>query len=385
MRITINILLIVISTSLALIGAEVFLRYSYPISYYIWQPNITKLFYPNAENMPGIYGISRFQTNSQGFRADELSIKDDYRILSIGGSTTECLYLDQDEAWPQLTQHTLNHAIGNHKKVWVGNAGMSGRTTRHHLTALRYLDLDALKIDTVVMLIGINDLHKRLGRDEQYDPYFLSRPDAGEYLVKNTFLGGTDVKVDDPFFKKTAIWKLYGRMNRAESQEKGERTIQDQAGKNYSKWRMHRQKSSKILSKLPELSSSLDEYERNVNKIIDIAQARGIRIIFMTQPTLWRANMPEELNALLWMGGKGKFQLRPGHAYYSPEALEKSIARYNKVLLDICGLRQVECIDLASSISKDQTSFYDDVHFNENGSRKVSKILSEYLLAHTEF
>jgi lysophospholipase L1-like esterase len=262
---------------------------------------------------------------------------------------------------------------------------MSARTTRHHLTALRFLDLEALKIDTVVMLIGINDFAKRLSRGTQYDPYFMDRPDATEYLVKTTFRGGSSIKTDDPFFKKTAIWKFYERIKRKESQEIGERTKQDRAGKSYARWRMFRQNASKILSKLPKLTSAVDEYRRNVNKIIDIAKRRGIRIIFMTQPTLWHANMSAELNALLWMGGKGKYQLRSGHAYYSPKALEEGIRRYNNVLLNICDLRQVECIDLASLISKYQSSFYDDVHFNENGSRKVSRILTKHLLDNTEF
>ena len=47
-----------------------------------------------------------------------------YRILTLGGSSTECLVLDQTEAWPQLLQDRLNET--NKYQVWVGNAGQSG-------------------------------------------------------------------------------------------------------------------------------------------------------------------------------------------------------------------------------------------------------------------
>jgi hypothetical protein len=45
----------------------------------------------------------------------------------------------------------------------------------------------------------------------------------------------------------------------------------------------------------------------------------------------------------------------------------------------------VECIDLATTLEKDTTVFYDDVHFNESGAQKVSKTVSNYFLSHDPF
>jgi hypothetical protein len=86
--------------------AEIGPRLVFPPSgkYYPWLPNLHRIFRPDPNIMPGVQGESNFIVNSQGVRGDEFSPDDDYRILAIGGSTTECLYLDQTEAWPYLVQ-----------------------------------------------------------------------------------------------------------------------------------------------------------------------------------------------------------------------------------------------------------------------------------------
>src|SRR5262245_37606946 len=90
---------------------------TYSNGYYIWPPHLKIVFKPNQDVMPGIYGESKFITNAHGIRGDELIPQHTYRILALGGSTTECGYLDQSETWPYLLQHTLQVNAQN-QKVW---------------------------------------------------------------------------------------------------------------------------------------------------------------------------------------------------------------------------------------------------------------------------
>ena len=147
-----TILLLCSSTVVTLLLAETVLRFALPNSYYVWPPHLKNVFKPYQDVMPGISGESRFEINSLGIRGDEPTPSHTYRILTIGGSTTECLYLDQFETWPYLLQKTLDENTPNHN-VWVGNAGKSGQTTRHHLTAMRYLPLREMRIDAIILLI----------------------------------------------------------------------------------------------------------------------------------------------------------------------------------------------------------------------------------------
>src|SRR5262245_12374746 len=57
--------------------------------YHLMPPNHRTVFRPRPGIMPGISGDSNFVTNSNGIRGDEFRTQDAYRILAVGGSTTE--------------------------------------------------------------------------------------------------------------------------------------------------------------------------------------------------------------------------------------------------------------------------------------------------------
>lgn len=319
------------STAAAMFAAEMTLRILTPTEYYLWPPHMKQVFKPLQDVMPGIYGDSRFEINSQGIRGDELTSAHTYRILALGGSTTECLYLDQSETWTQLLQDALTQRVSGHK-VWVGNGGVSGRTTRHHLIAMRYLPLTVLKIDVIVLLVGGNDFLMRLSQDESYDAQFLARPEAQERLLHEALSGGSSLRHHLPFPERTAIWQLLeqarDRRIRRPDHTWQQAHVQDEAGKIYLTWREHRQHAETIREHLPDLSVGIAEYESNVGKIIDAAERKSIRVILMTQPTMWRADLPESLRRLLWLGGVGDFASETGKPYYSVEALEKGMSLY---------------------------------------------------------
>ncbi len=58
---------------------------------------------------------------------------------------------------------------------------------------------------------------------------------------------------------------------------------------------------------------------------------------------------------------------------------------YNRELLDLCEQDNLECLDLAPSVPKDVSSFYDDVHFNEGGALAVADLIVDYLMSTAPF
>ena len=369
------------SVCVALLLGELLLRVLIPKAdeYYVRPPHMKRTFRPMPSVMPGVVGESRFLTNSIGLRGDELTREFGYRILAVGGSTTECLYLDQDEAWPQLLQAKLNEGRSG-RRAWVGNAGLSGLNSRDHVVQLKYLLKQHDDVDAVVLLVGVNDLASRLKQDESYDPNFMSRAEAEPALLARSFKVAPDPAL--PFYKKTALWRLLRDAKAAVIRawdDEGE--TQDAAGVAYVRWREHRRDAPSIRQTLPNLKPALEEYARNLNTIIDLARARHARLILMTQPTLWRRDMTPELSGLLWMGGVGNFQKEAGMEYYSTDALADGMALYNETLLKVCRERGVECLDLAALIPKDTTAFYDDCHFNEGGARLVAEAIAGHLKA----
>lgn len=375
----VKIMLLCFSLGATLLLCEAVLQFSRHSAqrkgYFPWPPGLKAVFKPSPDIMPGISGESRFIINSQGIRADELTPQHAYRILAIGGSTTECEYLDQSEIWPYLLQEKLNRNSPN-RQVWVGDGGVSGLTSRHHLVAMQHLPLKEMKIDVVLLLVGINDLTRRLSHEKDYDPDYLNDSGAREELMAQTFTGTYNSYSNDPLYKRTATWQL---LRRVKMRMTGKH-FEDQSGKVYTTWREHRRHASEIRNELPDLSSALEEYARNINRIIDLSQEKAIRLILITQPTMWRPDLPQDLSDLLWLGGVGDFQVDDHAPYYSLAALEKGMKAYNETLLRVARERRIECLDLASMLEKDSTVFYDDVHFNESGSRKVAEALSRYLI-----
>jgi lysophospholipase L1-like esterase len=369
-----------VSASACLLLSEFVLRRIFPFEkeYYIWPPRLQCIFTPSPEIMPGIKGESRFISNSMGLRGDEISPRDTYKILAVGGSTTECLYLDQAEAWPYLLQQKLNESTRT-GRVWIGNAGKSGLTTRENILQFRYLFTKFSDLDAIIVLVGINDLSLRLKQDEDYDSQFLERPGFDEQLIPRAF---SVFPIDDApvFFKRTALWDSARRLKR--SMFRQAHNVQDDSGKIIIKWRQLRRNAKAIRRKLPDLASALEEYARNINRMIDMARNKSIRLIFLTQPVMWKPGLSKELSDLLCSGGVGNFKEEIESEFYSVEVLATAMQIYNEKLQEVCQWREAECFDLASRLAapRDTTIFYDDCHFNEDGAKEVADAVAHYML-----
>src|SRR5215813_566555 len=73
--------------------------------------------------------------NSLGFRGHEppAAFADYLTIVTIGGSTTECFYLSDNQTWPAVLDNLLSNKVS---KLWLNNAGLDGHTTFGHLVLM---------------------------------------------------------------------------------------------------------------------------------------------------------------------------------------------------------------------------------------------------------
>jgi hypothetical protein len=356
-----GVFLVFIALIIGLCLGEFVLRVVESTSYTpIWKPHLKKIFIPADGVMPGVVGEKLFSINSNGIRGDEFSREYDYYILAIGGSTTECLYLDDKEAWPYLTQMDLEM---KGIQAWVGNVGKSGARIANHISDFTRIIKRFPFIDAVIVMGGINDLSGALDNS-------LEEKSESEYKTETEWL----------WYKKTSLWKLGSKVKqRVFFQDDG--LIQDDVGAVYNDWRRNRRLSNKY-NTMPHLTMHLSNYKSSLNTFVDIATQAGVRTIFMTQPTMWRKNLSPDEDKLLWFGWGGSSQV-DSTRYYSIEVMTNTMAEFNRVLLEVCSERDVECIDLAMLLEKDTSTFYDDCHFNVSGSRKTAEILSNYLADNT--
>lgn len=375
-----NLLLLGLSGLVSLVGAELILRALAPTRFYIWPPGLSETFHPSPRYLPGVGGLTRFTINAQGLRSEgPLPGGPGYRILTIGGSSTICTYLDDAEAWPRLLQDALNEPTGE-KPVWVGNAGMSGLNTMHHVHQVRHLLGQFPNIDVLILLVGANDLAYRLALDTAYVPYDRLPPAEQDRVFKRAFSYAPAAFRRGTFVRRTELWYHLNTLKAAVQEVITRRQYaEDYAGEVYAVWRSYRQSASAVRSALPDLDTALEDFAFHLRTIAGIAAEHGTRVVFVTQPSLWRADLPGNLQALLWLGGIGDFQLRPGGVYYAPGALAGGLDQFNETLLQTCREAGAVCIDLAPHVPRDTSAFYDDLHFNEAGARLVAARLAEAL------
>lgn len=102
-------------------------------------------------DLRGVSRNGRHSTNAWGLRGDAPPPPDagSYRIITVGGSTTQCFYLDDHKTWPYLLQMKL-------RRGWVEDV------------------VARIRPDAIIVLAGINDLlysldERRRLRGSRYD------------------------------------------------------------------------------------------------------------------------------------------------------------------------------------------------------------------------
>ena len=365
--------------TIALVFAELVLRVFLPTPsrYFAMTPNLQATFSAQL-HAKGIQGPTVFKVNSMGFRSREWSTNraSEYRIVCLGGSTTESLLNDQDRIWTTLLEKRLGE-LPDGRRAWVGNMGKAGLTSRHHVVQLKHLNL--YDPDLIVVLVGSSDFMSRLKQGDK-NPNLADPPEDERTLEEQAFAALPDEFLwDQPatWYRTTRLWRrmsvLFGRSVLTGSQQ------QDQYGLSLERWRAMRA-NGKRSDKLPALEASLDSYERTLKQIVGLAQNFGAPIVLLTQPSIWRAGLTDQEKGQLWMGGVGDFRDEPGSLYYEPEALERGIDAYNQRLLNVCRKTTAHCIDLAKAVPKSTDYFYDDEHFTDRGQELVAGRVAEGVL-----
>lgn len=386
-----GVVVLVVAGSLALVLAEVMLRAFGPreTRYFVSPPGQRMVLTPDTTFLPGLRGEAVISTNELGLRGDPLPADTAvFRVLVVGGSTSENLYLDDRETWTHLLQERLS-PLADGRSVWVAAAARSGMSARDHAVQLPRL-LDQLpRMDLVLVLVGVNDLTFALGQGDAYrmppplsDPAVLRAQELRAFAIVPGGLheSTTMAHTDGAWFRRTALWRLGARIRgNLAARRRSAGLVQDNRGANIERWREHRRKAAALRDTLPPLELPLEEYRRNLGRIADAAAAHGTAIAFLTQPVLWRADLDRAAADRLWLGGVGDFQRAPGMVYYTPAALARAMAAYNRALLALCAERALRCYDLGGAMPREAVNFYDDVHFSEAGSRALADSVGRWL------
>ena len=338
-----------------LILAEVILTWMqiFPNDYFTNTPNVSRTYDENPSKIPGISGSYKIGYDELGSRSISDYSKAKHKILAIGGSTTICSVLSQDKTWTAL----LDKKLGD--DYWVGNFANSGNSSNQHVFQFKYiLDKPELKdTETVLILVGVNDCRAYLYYQEKY-------LNMSELDIKKSAFSHMPNN-DLPFVRKQTLFKLalFAKQRIPYYFEPRKPIDYLQNFKN----------TTVPINTLPDLTNGLNHYEQNLKTIITEAKKKNINLVFMTQPTLWKKDLLEKHKTLL--AARAHFSKTP---LFTGEALNKIMTVFNKRLLSVCKANNIKVIDM--QLPKNDTIFYDDMHFNEEGAEVVAEKIYQFLI-----
>jgi lysophospholipase L1-like esterase len=340
-------------------------------------PNTRMIYDAKSEEIPGVEGRKVFTVNEVGLRGP--SFPNDphtYKIITIGGSTTECAALDDSEAWPHLVAEKVNQRQIQYP-VWVGNAGFSGHNTVDHLVLIQNLPVVG-KVNLLIFLTGINDLGAALAFEGGATQTHLER---NAERMRESILAGGVPHYKFPLYKHSQLFRALWMADIAVARKLRPETRQQEWMGGLSNLRRLRAEA-KILP-VPDLQTGLSEYRERLIRLVKQCKLLRVRCLFLTQPSIWRSDLTPTEQGLLWWGNIGPWGAPEGYA--SITGLAKAMDAYNRTLLNVCQQSALECYDLASAVPRNTSAFYDDQHFNEQGARIVAHHLVDYLLSKPPF
>lgn len=329
--------------------------------------NLRLLFDPVPGMMSGLDGPAVYTTDGKGVRSPYAAGAARVSgIICVGGSSTECTYLDDRETWPARLMEELNRGDGK-EELLVGNLGVSGYSTREHFEFLCSHDMpDGLR--GVILQTGINDLWRHLANeDEDMDlERFADKPAEFRPLI-------APIERRKPYWTRSKVIELYHTVMRSRSEaHPTDLAMVESAGGDEYKIRRERRANARLTASLPDLSSGLARYEERVRKIIDCCRERGLYVAFTTQPVLWDAGLVADVASRCWFGWL------PDGTYLELAALRRAMDTYNQRLLKVCAATGVPCVDL-SALNGRPECFYDDCHFTEEGAEEVGRLVARGL------
>lgn len=287
----------------------------------------------------------RFEIDGDGYiQPSVVHKKPDVTVFFIGGSTTECIYVDEENRFPYLVGRLLEK---DNIKVNSINSGVSGNNSMHSINIFLNKGIK-LSLDFAIMMHNINDLNVLI-----YEDSYWNNNQSKSLVILNN--------VDKYIYFKGVVniilpnwYKILSKVkNRFFNKSKGDEFHHIRGNKKYI-----------------DKQGILKKFERNLQVFIDISRAHDIIPVLMTQANRFK-KIPDKIIIENW-----NIEKDFGITY---EKYRNIYIKMNELIRQVGIDNNVFVIDLASEVPQSASYMYDVVHFNRNGSKYVSVLIANKL------
>lgn len=290
-------------------------------------------------------------------------------VITIGGSSTECLFLSDGKTWTDVLAKNLATVRPD---VWVNNAGLDGQSTFGHLVLLRDVVVP-LKPAFAVFLVGINDVGLAVLNvyDNSMTPSRL--PWRETWNVYDTELGGWRNWWHGEWRFLTEHSQIFGLI---ENFRRMRRTMAVQFS--HEEWELPGHPvlaldAATIEARVADVRPSLDGYGRRLREIVAVSREHGIEPVLLTQPLL--VGEASDIDPSTGVN-LGTLEVRAGN---NGVVEWRRVELYNDVTRRVAGELRVTLVDLARELPKDSRYYYDFMHYTNEGALRVGGLVADGL------
>lgn len=277
----------------------------------------------------------RLRTDENGFiKPSAVHANPELSIVFLGGSTTECHFMDEEARFPYLVGRSLEASLG--KRVNSYNTGRAGNNSLHCDLLLQAKVLP-MRPRVAVLMECINDLT------------FLAV--LGDYWNASATRGIVQNK-EYNFAKRWIIESVIG--------QKAAPTVQN------DEFAGVRAPAANLS---PQAVSA--KFRKNVELFVFLCKQHDITPVLMTQFNRFTPELAPNLRQ----------QMQPVYDNWGI-SYEQYLANYNAVndtLRQVAKEQNLLLIDLDRMVPKTKDYMYDVVHLNDNGSRLVADLIAKAL------
>ncbi|MDA1315729.1 MAG: SGNH/GDSL hydrolase family protein [Acidobacteria bacterium] len=293
----------------------------------------------------------RYRRDPFGFRGT-YSHPSTIDILTLGGSTTDQRFLDENRTWQAVLAVLFNR---NGRSVEVVNAGVDGQSTAGNLANFTYWfpAVPDLRPRYILVYVGTNDLFLNGGEVSQFDQ--LRRGSALTSILKQSALFDLYRKLKGAYLARQVYLVSHGSMRLADIE-----------------WTTKPLVAHIDWLEDPVVARRLDQFEDRLVALHSRIVAMGAEPIFVTQ----KGRHYRKLGETIW-GMDREWELF-GREVNGVDLGRLMILQFARTL-EVCRSLGAVCVD-TSTLEYEDTDFYDAVHNTPSGAAKVGQFVYSKLI-----
>lgn len=314
----------------------------------------------------------RFRTDENGFILPaKVHDQPDLEMVFLGGSTTECYFVDEDSRFPYRAGALLSQRFN--KKINAYNSAKRANNSMHSLDILLNKILP-MHPGVVVLMDNINDVNILLlsagqsywsarGARSLIEVQELTLDRWGQLAgsIKASVFPGISYRLGLAFGNGSDEFAEERERLRTARREEREQRLLDEGGRK--------------VSVNPNID--VDQYEANLIAFVNICKPRKIMPVLMTM----FSRLAENPDATT----RKSMRLMEDDWGIDYATYKRLFDGFNERIRRVARENNVLLIDLAAQVPQEPTYMFDIVHLNTDGSRLVADIIANTLAESAEF